>query len=157
MSLQIPYANLKLFLTIIASKITARFEEEDWDAIRYGIQDTEAGKTEWYSYTLFGEPNVTFTFSHRPTSQNVEVQFQTEANLHELVASMGRVLEAYSPTSTEHIETLIEEAFAANSHPPKTRVTSCTMEHLEICIECQEVMDTFQGKHWKELIANGKV
>lgn len=151
MSLQLPHTNLKLFLTIIASKITAPFEEEDWDAIRFGIQDTER-----YSYTLFGESNVTFAFSQHPRSQKVEVQFQTETNLYELVANMGRVLEAYSPTSTKRIEALVEEAFAANSHPPTARVTSCTLEHLEICDECQEVMDTFQGKHWKELIANGK-
>jgi hypothetical protein len=154
MSLKIPRTNLKLFLTIIASKIHSPFEEEDWDAIRFGIKNTDEATK--YAYTLFGEQQVTLLFFQHSTSQNVEVQFQTEEHLHALVEGIGRVLEVYSPTSTERIEALVEEAFARNSHPPKQRITSCTMEHLEICIECQEVMEIFQGKHWKELVADGK-
>jgi len=46
--------NLKPFLEIMASLVDYTFNEDDWNAIQWGIRETAVEANRWYDYELGG-------------------------------------------------------------------------------------------------------
>ena len=51
-------SNLRMFLGTVAVRIGATFDDWDWDAIRFGVQDSSEDQNRRYDYDLQGDPPV---------------------------------------------------------------------------------------------------
>jgi hypothetical protein len=44
--------NLRAWLEIVAGALAYDFDDDDWDAVRFGIASTDVEKDTWYDYPL---------------------------------------------------------------------------------------------------------
>ena len=70
--------NLPLFLARMYTFIGYNFEEWDWDAIRFGIRDTNIQQGRWYKYSLSAKPPVELSFAGAEDAKRLHVKVETE-------------------------------------------------------------------------------
>src|SRR5580692_3879809 len=148
--------NLQLFLTLAARLIGYTIDDSDRDAVHFGIEDTDIWANNWYDYPLVGTPPIHLRFARPEVVSWLAVRCETENEIDSRIQSLVRILQRYEPhKDTAALEELIAGAFSDTPYPKGGSILGCTPEHLAMCEECQGVKETFEGKHWSELIAAG--
>ena len=50
--------NLQLFLTLVARFIGYAMDDSDWDAVRFGVGESDVRANIWYEYSLIGNSQI---------------------------------------------------------------------------------------------------
>jgi hypothetical protein len=149
----IPQANLSLFLERVSTLIGYGFDDWDWDAIRFGVRDTDLKQDRWYEYELSGKPPVELAFAKAEDAKRLRVKVETEDRTAVRINALTRIMQCYEEAiGTQDLETLIEAAFIETSLPDQDKIVACDAAHLARCPECQEALAFFGGKHWIVLL-----
>ncbi len=149
----IPESNLLLFLERVSARIGYRFEDWDWDAIRFGIRDTDLNQDRWYAYELSGTPPIAFAFARTEEAGRLRVNVAAEERMAVRIDALARIMQCYDPTTgMRDLETLIEAAFPATPRPDPNHIVACDSAHLAHCLECQDALACFRDKHWMDLL-----
>ncbi|MBI5725242.1 MAG: hypothetical protein HZA50_14885 [Planctomycetes bacterium] len=73
--------NLKAFVEILSSWIGYNFGQMDWDAIRFGVENTNQEADKWFDYTLEGRQTVKLWFAIDPGTYVVHVRIDCPPEL----------------------------------------------------------------------------
>lgn len=145
--------NLRLFLERLSALIGYGFDSWDWDAIRFGIRDTDIKQDRWYEYELSGKPPVVLAFADAEDRKRLSVKVATEERVAVRIEALTQIMQCFEEASgTQDLEILMEAAFIETSPPDQDRIVACDAAHLAQCPECQEVFASFGGKHWMTLL-----
>jgi hypothetical protein len=148
----LPEGNLQLFLQRLSEFTGYAFADWDWDAVRFGLRDTDEARNVWYEYPLMGTPPVQLAFA-RLSPARILVRWQTEEALDARIEALVTILQHYpAEPGTQDWERLMERAFAEVAAPEEKNLLRCNAAHLKHCPECQDAQATFRGKHWKDLL-----
>jgi hypothetical protein len=145
--------NLQLFLERLSAFIGYRFEDWDWDAVRFGICDTDSQHGQWYEYELRGSPPVELAFARADDTERLNVKVVTEEPTAVRIEALARILQCYdAKTGTQELEILLQIAFAETTYPGDSKIVACDAAHLACCPECREALAYFRGQHWRDLL-----
>jgi hypothetical protein len=145
--------NLLLFLERVSALIGYRFEDWDWDAIRFGMRDIGVEQAHGYEYELSGAPPVKLAFAEAGDAKRLRVHVETEDHTAARIDALARILQCYAQTTgTQDLETLIEAAFMETPAPDQSKIVACDAAHFARCPECQEALSFFRGRHWIDLL-----
>jgi hypothetical protein len=145
--------NLCRFLKRVSVLIRYRFEDWDWDAIRFGIRDTDVPQDQWYEYELNGTPPVKFAFANTGDAKRLSVKVVSEEPTAVRMDAVARIMQCYDETlGTQDLETLVQAAFMETPEPDEDEIVSCEAAHLAVCPEHQEALAFFSGRHWMDLL-----
>ena len=62
-------------------------------------------------------------------------------------------MQCYEEASgTQALKILMEAAFSESPMPDRDKIVACDAAHLARCLECQEALAFFGGKHWITLL-----
>jgi hypothetical protein len=147
--------NLRLFLERLAALIGCRFTEDDWDAVRFGVEDALPRDGAWYEYPLYGRITVQLAFAGMEHAERIHVRVEApEPDLAHVLA-MVRIMQCYSPRDESNdLEILAEVAFIDERPPADRRVTACSDAHFAVCTECQEAEAFYGGRHWRDMLSD---
>ncbi len=70
--------NLEPFLTAFSWVVRARFDADDFEAVSWGLRDTNREEGAWFEYELSGETNIQFAVAFDEPGDSV-VWFRVEA------------------------------------------------------------------------------
>jgi hypothetical protein len=145
--------NLSLFLERVSALVGYGFEGWDWDALRFGVRDTDIKQDRWYEYTLSGNPPVELAFAGAEDAKRLHVKVESEDRTAVRIEALARIMQCYEEAlGTQDLEMLIEAAFLETHLPDQDKLVACDAAHLARCPECQEVLAFFGGKHWRTLL-----
>jgi hypothetical protein len=148
--------NCHLFLERVAARIANRFDDWDWDAIRFGIQDTDDRQDRWYEYELIGMTTVALALAEGKDADRLHVRVQTEGSVATRISAIARIMQCRAPlTSTRELEILVGAAFIEMPRPSGDEIVSCSAAHLAKCPEHQETLSFFRVKHWLTRVQEG--
>ena len=134
----IPQDNLFRFLGRVSVLIRYAFEDWDWDAIRFGVHDTDIKQDRWYEYGLNGKPPVEFAFAGTEDAKRLHVKVETEDYVAVRIEALARIMQCYEETSgTQNLEILMAAAFIETPMPDQDKIVACDAAHLAHCPECQ--------------------
>jgi hypothetical protein len=75
--------NLKAFCEIISQYVEYDFSDDDWIAIRYGLQKTYTEQGKWFEYSISGRDRVLLQIGYdEPGSNIVFVSFKTSPSIN---------------------------------------------------------------------------
>ena len=148
--------NLSRFLDRVSALIRFRFQEWDWDAIRFGVRDSDAEQNRWYEYELNGQPSVNLAFAHAGNGKRLCVRIETDAIIAARLDAFARIMQCHQANNgTQDLQILVQAAFIDLSEPDQSKIVSCDEVHLAVCSECQDTLAFFTGKHWIDLLREG--
>lgn len=149
----IPRTSLALFLDRIAIFTGCQLDESDLVAIESGIAETEGRPGVWYSYPLAGASPAILAFAQAENNQYLSVQALARPNISNRIAASSQVLQIFDVTAeTYELDILVQLAFEGMVMPNQNKIVSCSAKHLLDCIECQETLAYFKGRHWTALL-----
>lgn len=145
--------NLLLFVGRVSVLIGYGFEDWDWDAMRFGVRDTDIKQDRWYEYGLSGKPLVELAFAEGEDAKRLHVKVETEDCAAVRIEALARIMQCYEEAlGTQALEILMEAAFIETPLPDQDKQIACDAAHLARCPECQDALAFFGGKHWRTLL-----
>jgi len=142
-------------LEFLSEWIDYPFSDWDWDAIRFGIQETSQPEQRWHRYDLFGTPEVSLAFARSEEASRLTVTWETEPALSPHLEFLTGLFQ--SPLEEcEAWERLVEHVFSSALYPGDDRLMAGSPSHVAGCMECQEAKATFCGRQWSELVRAGE-
>jgi hypothetical protein len=152
-STEIREDNLQPFLERVSTLIGYAFDAWDWDAIRFGIQDTHRQSEAWYTYDLGSSPTVKIGLARSEDTAKLAVQVEAEEPILARIEAVALIMQIVSSNiSPQEVIHLVETAFPDRDYPGDDQMIACDAEHLSVCTECQEALDYFRGKRWQDLL-----
>jgi hypothetical protein len=151
----IPEDNLALFLRLVSKFTDYSWTDGDWDAVRFGIRDTDEKHQIWYDYPLMGTPPVHLDFACASAPPRLVVRWETHENIAARIEALSLILQHYhAQDGTDEFERLIETAFGEVAYPHGNSPLACDPAHLAVCPECQEAQQIYREQHWTELVGD---
>jgi len=87
--------NLKPFVETLSGFVGYRFDDRDWDAIRFNLKDTDVEAERWYDYELAGERTAKLRLARDPGSIVLFVRVQADEDLERRAAVATEIMGSY--------------------------------------------------------------
>jgi hypothetical protein len=83
--------NLKPFLETLSGFVQYDLNDSDWDAVSFGIRETDSERDVWFDYRLIGNTTIKLRLAHDVGTSVIFVNVQTGANIGTKVARQSRL------------------------------------------------------------------
>ncbi len=144
--------NLRRFLGRISQIVEYRFEDWDWDAIRFGLTDTSAAGSRWYSYDLLGVRRIGLRIAVDGDERRLRVIVDSDDTSMSSIDAVVAIMQRYEDEKeSSGFASLAEDAFGSIPVPNWKKIVACDAAHLSICDECQEASSFFTRRSWSSL------
>lgn len=84
--------NLKPFVETLSGFVGYRFDDWDWDAIYYGVRDTNKEVDRWYEYELIGDRKMKLCLARADGSFPIFVRVEADKDLEEKAAIAADIM-----------------------------------------------------------------
>lgn len=91
--------NLKPFVETLSGFVGYSFDEWDWDAIYYGVRDTNEEVDRWYQYELIGDRKMKLWLARADGSFPIFVRVEADKDLEEKAAIAAGIMQSYYMSS----------------------------------------------------------
>ncbi len=79
--------NLHPFMLILAKVVFCKFDETEWEEVRYGVSRTSDEKSEWFDYKLNGLYTVTLRLARDANADVILYELIFPDELHNKIES----------------------------------------------------------------------
>ncbi len=87
--------NLKPFIETLSGFVGYRLDDWDWDAIFYGVRDTNDEEDRWYEYELIGDRKFKVRLARDAESDLIFVLVEADKDLEEKAAIAAEIMQSY--------------------------------------------------------------
>jgi hypothetical protein len=91
--------NLKSVLELLAEHAGYDFDPDEWNAVRFGVAETDAERDRWYKYEFTGERRVAFSLARDSGSSIINLKVESDPDTESKIETVIWIAQHYRITT----------------------------------------------------------